>query len=121
MTIQVLVATMNQTDHSLLKKMNIRSDVIVGNQCDLDCIERFSYREHRAVYLNFAERGVGLNRNNALMRADGDICLFADDDMVYHDNYVQTVTDAFKAHPDADVILFNLEEPVPARYVIPLS
>lgn len=119
MTIQVLVAAMNQTDHSLLKKMNIRSDVIVGNQCDLDCIERFSYREHRAVYLNFAERGVGLNRNNALMRADGDICLFADDDMVYHDNYVQTVTDAFKAHPDADVILFNLEEPVPARYVIP--
>ena len=31
MKIQVLVAAMQQKDHSLLEKMNIRSDVIVGN------------------------------------------------------------------------------------------
>lgn len=119
MNIQVLVAAMNQTDHELLNRMNIRSDVVVGNQCDHDRIERFDYNGHRAVYLNFAERGVGLNRNNALMRADGDICLFADDDMVYRDDYVQTVTEAFRAHPQADVLVFNLEEPVQTRYVIP--
>lgn len=119
MTVQVLAAAMDQRDHSLLEKMNIRSDVIVGNQCAADSVERFGYRGHRAVYLNFAERGVGLNRNNALMRADGDICLFADDDMVYEDDYVQTVTEAFARHPDADVLIFNLYEPVVTRYVIP--
>ena len=119
MTVQVLVAAMNQRDHSLLEKMNIRSDVIVGNQCNRDAVERFEYRGHRAMYLNFAERGVGLNRNNTLMRADGDICLFADDDMVYRDDYVETVCRAFEEHPETDVILFNLEEPVPVRYVIP--
>lgn len=108
MNIQVLVAAMNQTDHSLLKKMNIQSDVIVGNQCDFNSVEHFDYDGHDAVYLNFAERGVGLNRNNALMRATGDIVLFADDDMVYDDKYVKTISDAFDKNPKADVIIFNI-------------
>lgn len=111
MRVQVLVAAMNQTDHSLLEKLNIKSDVIVGNQCDKDGIERFDYNGHKAVYLNFKEKGVGLNRNNALMRADGDICLFADDDMVYADDYVEKVLQAFEQNPKADVIVFNLDEP----------
>ena len=108
MNIQVLVAAMNQTDHSLLEKMNIQSDVIVGNQCDFNSVENFDYNSHSAVYLNFAERGVGLNRNNALMRATGDVVLFADDDMVYNDDYVKTVTEAFENNPEADVVIFNL-------------
>lgn len=118
MKLQVLVAAMNQTDHSLLEKMNINSDVIVGNQCDYDSVERFEWNGHHAIYLNFAERGVGLNRNNALMRASGDICLFADDDMRYCDDYAETVCDAFAQNPDADVIVFNLYEPYKTRYVI---
>lgn len=118
MKIQVLVAAMHQTDHSLLEKMNIQSDVIVGNQCNYNSVEAFDYKGYRAQYLNFCERGVGLNRNNALMRADGDICLFADDDMVYSDGYTDVVESAFNAHPDADVIVFNLTEKEPSRYVI---
>ena len=41
MTLQVLVATMHQTDHSLLEKMNIQSDAIVVNQCNRNEVERF--------------------------------------------------------------------------------
>lgn len=108
MRIQVLVAAMNQEDHSLLQKMNIQSDVIVGNQCDRNSIEEFEYNGHSATYLNFAERGVGLNRNNALMRATGDICLFADDDMVYVDNYVQIIKKAFDSYPHANALIFNI-------------
>ncbi len=116
--VQVLVAAMHQTDHSLPEKMNLRSDAIIGNQCDRNEIERFEYNGHRITYLSFAERGVGLNRNNALMRADGELCLFADDDMVYCDDYVQTVTAAFDAHPEADVLIFNLIEKTPVRPLI---
>ena len=110
MKIQVLVATMHQTDHSLLEKMNLQTDVIVGNQCDRNEIEEFEWNGHQIKYLNFAERGVGLNRNNALMRADGDICLFADDDMEYVDGYADKIEAAFRDHPKADVIVFNLIE-----------
>lgn len=106
--IQVLIATMNQTDHSLLKKMNIQTDAIVGNQCDNNSVDIFEYNGQRMMYYNFAERGVGLNRNNTLMRADADICLFADDDMTYVDNYAEIVKRAFLNNPTADIIVFNL-------------
>ena len=106
--VQVLVATMNQEDHSILEKMNIDSDVIVCNQCNQDKVEKFKYNGYDVAFYSFAERGVGLNRNNALMRATGDICLFADDDMVYVDDYVTKVTEAFAKYSDADVIIFNL-------------
>lgn len=118
MKVQVLVAAMNQYDHSLLDKMNINSDVIVGNQCNMNSVEQFRYKNNQAVYLNFNEVGVGLNRNNALMRATGDICLFADDDMVYVPNYSEIVLSAFEKTPKADVIIFNLYEKYPSRYVI---
>jgi len=81
MKIQVLVAAMNQTDHSLLEHMNIKSDAIIGNQCAYNNVEHFEWNGHDITYLNFAEKGVGLNRNNALMRAEAEVCLFADDDM----------------------------------------
>lgn len=118
MKIQVLVATMNQTDYSLVKKMNIKTDAIIGNQCDHNSVETFDTDGNRIVYLNFHEKGVGLNRNNALMRADADICLFADDDMVYDDDYSQTVKQAFLENPDADVVVFNLREKIPTRKLI---
>lgn len=118
MKIQVLVATMDQTDYSLLRKMNIRSDAIIGNQCSFNSVEKFEIDGHQIQYYNFAERGVGLNRNNTLMRADADICIFADDDMVYEDNYVEIVENAFSNNPHADVIVFNLREEVVTRKTI---
>lgn len=118
MRIQVLTAAMHQTDHSLVEKMNIKTDAIIANQCDVNSIEQFSVGKQNITYLNFAERGVGLNRNNALMRANADVCLFADDDMVYEDDYVQTVEKAYAEFPDADVIIFNLIEKETKRYII---
>lgn len=118
MNIQVLVAAMNQSDHSLPSKMNIRTDAIVANQCDRNSIEEFLYNGKSIKYLNFAERGVGLNRNNALMRASADICIFADDDMVYVDNYDEIIIRSFEENPQADVIIFNLKEKIPSRYII---
>jgi glycosyltransferase involved in cell wall biosynthesis len=118
MTVEVLVAALGQTDRSLLEKMNIQSDCIVGNQCDRNEIEEFEWNGHRVRYLNFKERGVGLNRNNALMRAAGDICLFADDDMRYCDGYAEKIIEAFEQNPKADVLVFNLIEKVKTRSVI---
>ncbi len=108
MTIQVLVAAMHQTDHSLPEKMNIQSDCIVGNQCDRNEIEHFEWQGHQVTYLNFAERGVGLNRNNALMRATADVCMFSDDDVVFYNGYDKIIRETYEEHPEADVIIFNM-------------
>lgn len=116
MQIQTLVVTMNQRDHSLLDQMNIQTDAIVGNQCDRDEIERFEHHGKKVCWLSLRERGVGLNRNNVLMRGTADYLVLADDDMVFHDGYAKTVCDLFQRYPQADVLIFNLDEARPKRY-----
>lgn len=118
MSVEVLVAARNQTDHQLVQKLNIQSDVIIGNQCDRNEIEIYRYEGFQVMYLNFAEQGVGRNRNQALMRSQGEYCLFCDDDMEYVDGYPGIVEEQFRKYPHADLIIFNLIEENPSRYVI---
>lgn len=110
MTLQVLIVTMNQSkgDHSLLDRMNIQSDAIICNQCDRWEFEEFDYKGHHIQWFSFAERGVGLNRNNCLMRATADIVLFADDDVIYDDGYEDVILNYYESNPKADVAIFNL-------------
>lgn len=114
--VEVLIATMNRKNVDFLKKMNVKSNVLIGNQCD-----KYDYIEFNTPVVgkmySFAERGVGLNRNNTLMRATENICLIADDDIIYDDNYEHTIEKAFARHPDADLIIFNVHESTPKRYV----
>ncbi len=110
MSTQVLVATMNQDDYSLVEKMNIQTDAIIGNQCNRNSVETFDYKNKKIVYLNFFERGVGLNRNNCLLRSNSDYCVIADDDMVFYDNYSDTIKMAFEKMPKADFLIFNIDE-----------
>lgn len=108
MTLQVLISTMNQTDYSLLEKMNIQSDAIVVNQCDKNEVKCFEHNGHTVKWISMAERGIGISRNTCLINATADIVLFADDDMVYNDGYAQEVVKAFEANTEADVICFNI-------------
>lgn len=115
MNIEVLVSTMNQktVDLSLAEKMNIKSKTIIINQTD-----EFGYSsEQRVEMCSYPERGVGKSRNSALLRSSGDVCLMADDDMVYVDNYEETVEKAYEKYKDADFIVFNVRVHYPDRTV----
>lgn len=114
MKLQVLVSAMYKEPESLAKKMNLRTEALMINQCDVHKEEIFTVRdmagkEREIKAYSFCERGVGLSRNNALMRADGDISLFSDDDIVYDADYEKKITEEFEEHKDADVLLFNVE------------
>ncbi len=111
-TLEVLAVTMNADSRSLVEKMNIQSDALIGNQADRYETEEYTYNGCRIKCFTTNERGVGLNRNNILMRATADIVLFADDDVVYDDGYKDMVLSAFNEHPKADVIIFNVV-PIP--------
>lgn len=110
MNTQVLIATMNMKDLTLLEDMNIQSDVLIGNQTEFNRIDELKWKDYNVKIFNFAEKGVGLNRNNTLMRANADICIFADDDLRYCDGYKKMVEDYFIRYPEADVLIFNLKE-----------
>lgn len=107
MKVQVLCATMHQTDLSKYKEMNIQSDVIFSNQANYhDYIEEI-INGNIVKMITTPYRGVGNNRNTALLHSNGDILMFSDDDMVYKDGYVDGVIKAYESLPDADMIIFH--------------
>lgn len=106
---QVLVATMHQNDVSLAEKMNIRSSAVIANQADREEIVSCETKFGNIKMITTATRGVGLNRNIALMAADAEILLFSDDDVVYNDDVAENVTAAFETLPQADAIVFGMD------------
>lgn len=117
MKLQVLVAAVNEEVNSLAEKMNLETDAIIVNQCDYFAYQEYERKGRLIKCLSMAERGVGLNRNTALMRADQEICLFSDEDIVFYPGYEQKVLEAFESNPDADLITFNFKvDPSRATY-----
>lgn len=109
MELQLLVAVMNQKSHEFVEKMNIATDAIIVNQCDQYAYEEFLHKGRKIQFFSMKERGVGLSRNHALLRANQEISLFSDEDIVFQDGYEKKVLDEFKKHPEADMILFNFD------------
>lgn len=108
MNLQLLVAAINKDEIKLSNEMNINSDAIIANQGSAFGYVRYKHRGYDVEAYSFAEKGVGLNRNTALMRASADIVLFSDDDIVYEDDYRDKVLKEFEKNPKADMILFNV-------------
>ena len=106
--LEVLIATMNQTDFSLLEKMNIQSDAVIANQGSENKYEECEYCGHKVKMITTTTRGVGLNRNIALLYSSADVLLFADDDVIYSDGYAENIIRAFEAKPKAQAIIFGL-------------
>ncbi len=108
MRVQVLASVMNQTVEGIAEKMRLDSDAVIINQCGRLGTEEIVYRGHNVRFFSFPDRGVGRSRNEAILRADGDICLFSDEDIVYEPGYADLIADELEKNPHADMILFNV-------------
>lgn len=107
--LEILVASVAQTDFFLIDNMNLQCNTIIANQA-----ERYDFSEVNQAFgyikmITTPTRGVGINRNIALMASQADILLFADDDMVYYSGLKEGVLNAFKELPQADVIIFSVD------------
>jgi len=107
--LQVLVATMHQKDASLAERMRIRCDTVIANQADREEIVTQSLDFGQVKMITTKTRGVGLNRNIALLASEGELILFADDDVVYNEGMPQKVIQAFLENPRADVLIFGMD------------
>lgn len=107
--VQVLVAAVDNDVTTLPSKMNIKTDAVIVNQCGKYDYQEFSLPFGRVQCFSMKERGVGLNRNTALVHADADICLFSDEDIVYAEGFQDAVREAYAKYPYADMLLFNIK------------
>ena len=108
MTIWTLVSAMHADVKKLSEKMNIQTEAIIINQGDGFGYEEIQRNGCLIKCYSFMEKGVGLSRNNALLRSQGDISLFSDDDIRYIPDYPKKIEDEFLTHPEADIIFFNV-------------
>ncbi len=108
MSVEVLASVMHCELWRIVERMRLESDAVIINQCDRLGVEEIEYGGHRVRFFSFPDRGVGRSRNEAIMRAEGDICLFSDGDIVYEEGYAAAVEEEFARNPRADMILFNI-------------
>ena len=104
---EVLVAAVDENPIMLADHMNLQTEAIICNQCHTYSAEEFERNGRIIRVFNWNERGVGLNRNNALMRAEAEFVLFSDEDIVYEDGYEAKILQEFEKHPGADILFFN--------------
>ena len=109
MKLELLISALNAEPDKLTEKMGITGDAVLINQCGRENSSVIEVRDGSVRVLSFAEKGVGKSRNRAIEAAEGDIVLFADDDIVYDDGYVDKVIKEFEAHPEADGLFFNFQ------------
>ena len=103
-----VISALNEDAVSLPARMNIGCDAIIVNQCDEDGVRDITHNGHMIHVISSTKRGVGCSRNTGLLAVNTPFVLIGDEDIIYEDGYAQAVIKEFKAHPEADVLLFNV-------------
>ena len=109
MSVQLLISCVDKNIPELIKKLQLESPAVIVNQCDEDKEEHVKEAGFPVDIYYRNERGVGRSRNLALSKADTDICLFGDEDIVYVKGYEALIKAEFAEHPEADGIMFQVE------------
>ncbi|MCL2151838.1 MAG: glycosyltransferase [Oscillospiraceae bacterium] len=106
--VEVLVATVNQYDFSLIDKMNLQTDAVIANQAGK--VDYSEYESNGTIIKMISTNtvGAGINRNMALTYSTGDILMLADDDVSYIDGYGEIIQSAFMEVEKADILIFRV-------------
>ncbi|MCB0461780.1 MAG: glycosyltransferase family A protein [Flavobacteriaceae bacterium] len=109
--LEILLSTIQQNSLSFLSEMfpyNKISDIniVVINQTEKANLLVSDYN-HVKVFNSF-EKGLSNSRNLAIEKASGEICLLADDDVVYAEGFEDIILSAFQKNKDADIITFQM-------------
>lgn len=110
-SLEILIATMFRTDFSFLEEIFSKNkhfsnyNILIVNQTNEDKLLHSDYDNIRVI--NSYERGSPASRNLAIRNAKHDICLMADDDIVYEEGFDTTILKAYEAQPQASFISFE--------------
>lgn len=112
MTVDILICTLDEgildVDKVLLpEKPNIK--YIISWQQTKDFSDEFpqALKRDDVQIIPLEGKGLSRNRNNAIKYATSDICMIADDDVVYDYNGITAICDYYNEHPEVDVVTYK--------------
>lgn len=105
---EILLSCMN-LDDDIIKRSHICSDTLIINQCGKNESSEYSGGGYTVRIISSADRGLTKSRNTAIDNSTADICLLCDDDEVFADGYEQKIISAYEQLPEADIIIFDIE------------
>lgn len=112
MDCEVLVSVMNQkTQDEIIKRLGVSDadKTTIINQVTDKLKPEVDVKNGNHKFFSYHEKGLSKSRNHALKSAVGDICLIADDDMRYVDDFKKKVVSAYEKYPEADLIAFIVD------------
>ncbi|MED4016045.1 glycosyltransferase family A protein [Sutcliffiella cohnii] len=107
--LEVLIATMNRKDYSFVNELNLTTDGVIINQNGTVSIEQKEFNGNQLKIICSDEKGLSKSRNKAIINSSSDICVIADDDITYVDNYADIIINAHNQYKEADIIAFQVE------------
>ena len=108
--LEILVSTVNRNSLDFLHQMfqnNAIADyqILIVNQTSEQ--HTLHSENPRIRVINSFEIGLSKSRNLAIENAIGDICLLADDDVIYLKDFEKIILESYSNHENADVISFK--------------
>lgn len=97
--LETLITTTNKTAAeiaTLLDQMNVKGNVIVGNQCGREGTYVLSGERYTAKVIELTEYGTSLNRNTLLLASSASYITFLDDDTLCPDTYIDICLEAIE-------------------------
>ena len=125
MKIDYLVTTLNKNEKdivSIVKKLNIKGSVLVGNQRQQEYSEKALYFDNIDLKIfNLTSRGVSRNRNFLVEKSDADFIIFMDDDVSFIDSSQKLAEEFVEKYKNIDCIRFNIFTNDGSRTIRPIN
>ncbi len=112
MTLEVLICTYGNNGIERVSKMNLPQvnnvKYLISWQTEsFDFLIPNELHRKDIKIVTSRHKGLSNNRNHAIEKASGDICLIADDDLIYTAEQLQTIIKTFETNPSVDIALFK--------------
>ena len=112
-SLEILISTKDRDNLDFLNNIFVNNNthsnpiLIINQTQNLNFSCPHSYNIN---LINVNEIGLSKSRNLAIANAKADICLLADDDIVYENNFESIIINAFNLNPSADIITFKMND-----------
>ena len=111
MILEILISTMNRDNLSFLDDMFDNNynhhQILIINQTNKGKILKSNHAKVRVI--NSFEYGLSKSRNLAIKNAVGDLCLFADNDIKFIENFDKIIKRAFLKDSKTSIVKFKID------------